>query len=195
MDTENTVENDIKKITTGHAKSVSDLIDLYEQLHPWKFSEYREKEQRGGLDLLHFDIAFRGQPQQFECLLPSFQRQFAKPSSGTAKTIESKLIAAFREHYAKLPDISPDMPQPNQVETGHDLRCLSLMQHYEIPTRLLDWTLTSGLPSTSRAQVIMIALLNYGSMTESCLHFSVRTIPRLWLLLVVQNNSWTNLSF
>ena len=32
------------------------------------------------------------------------------------------------------------MPSPEQIEDGYDLRCLSVMQHYEIPTRLLDWT-------------------------------------------------------
>jgi hypothetical protein len=32
------------------------------------------------------------------------------------------------------------MPQPNEIGEGHDMRCLSVMQHYEIPTRLLDWT-------------------------------------------------------
>jgi hypothetical protein len=32
------------------------------------------------------------------------------------------------------------MPSPDQIGQGHDMRCLSVMQHYEIPTRLLDWT-------------------------------------------------------
>jgi hypothetical protein len=32
------------------------------------------------------------------------------------------------------------MPKPAQIGIGHDMRCLSVMQHYEIPTRLLDWT-------------------------------------------------------
>lgn len=31
------------------------------------------------------------------------------------------------------------MPQPTRMRSGLDLRCLSVMQHYEIPTLLLDW--------------------------------------------------------
>ena len=54
--------------------------------------------------------------------------------------IERRLIDDFRRHYARLKDRSADMPSPNLVAVGYDLRCLSVMQHYEIPTRLLDWT-------------------------------------------------------
>jgi FRG domain len=32
------------------------------------------------------------------------------------------------------------MPDPTLIARGLDLRCLSVMQHYEIPTRLLDWS-------------------------------------------------------
>ncbi len=84
--------------------------------------------------------AFRGQPKDFGNLVPSFQRQFTRQSVGTAELIERRLIDAFREHYAKLNDRTPDMPIPSRFGPGYDLRCLSVMQHYEIPTRLLDWT-------------------------------------------------------
>jgi hypothetical protein len=84
--------------------------------------------------------AYRGQPKAFGSLTPSFQRQFSKQWFGAAEIIERDLINAFRGHYAKLGDLSRDMPQPTQIGEGHDLRCLSVMQHYEIPTRLLDWT-------------------------------------------------------
>jgi hypothetical protein len=33
-----------------------------------------------------------------------------------------------------------DMPSQSDIESGKDLRCLSVMQHYGVPTRLLDWT-------------------------------------------------------
>jgi hypothetical protein len=84
--------------------------------------------------------AFRGQPQEYKTLVPSFRRQFAGESFAAAELIEEQLIGAFRDHYAKLQDRSPDMPAPTRVESGYDLRCLSVMQHYEVPTRLLDWT-------------------------------------------------------
>jgi FRG domain len=85
-------------------------------------------------------FAFRGQPQEFGTLAPSFGRQFSRQSVGTAEIIERSLIDEFRRHYAGLKDRSSDMPLPVQLGSDHDLRCLSVMQHYEIPTRLLDWT-------------------------------------------------------
>ena len=110
-------------------KSVAEFIDLREQL-----------EQRNTSAPPSGRWAYRGQPRDFGSLTPSFQRQFSKQSSGTAQIIEANLIEAFRKHYAALRDRSKDMPLPEQIAPGHDLRCLSVMQHYEIPTRLLDWT-------------------------------------------------------
>jgi len=119
---------DLTKITRGCVKSVAELIDLCEQLQGNAF------EIRSG------QWAYRGQPEEFGVLRPSFERKFSQQSYGTAELIENKLMEAFREHYKDLPDRSPDMPQPAQISEGHDMRCLSVMQHYEIPTRLLDWT-------------------------------------------------------
>jgi len=110
-------------------KSVAEFIDLREQL-----------EQRHASEPPSMRWAYRGQPRDFGSLTPSFQRQFSKQSSGTAQLIEANLIEAFRKHYFTLKDRNADMPLPGQIEIGHDLRCLSVMQHYEIPTRLLDWT-------------------------------------------------------
>jgi hypothetical protein len=84
--------------------------------------------------------AFRGQSRSFGTLVPSFQRQFSRQAQRAAEVIETSLIQTFREHYAGLLVGSPGMPPANQIASGFDLRCLSVMQHYEIPTRLLDWS-------------------------------------------------------
>jgi hypothetical protein len=105
--------------------SVAELIDFEESLDP-------------GLRW-----AFRGQPRDYGTLVPSFRRQFSRQSVGAAQLIERRLIDTFREHYANLTGAGQaayGMPEPNRINEGFDLRCLSVMQHYEIPTRLLDWT-------------------------------------------------------
>lgn len=120
----------IENIThTESLTSVAELIDLRERIEDTNFSS-----------LPNNFWAYRGQSRTFAALTPSFQRQFSKKSLGTAEIIESRLMQAFRDHYLNLPDRSSDMPHPGQIATGHDMRCLSVMQHYEIPTRLLDWT-------------------------------------------------------
>lgn len=115
-------------IDQGVLKSVAELIDLCERLEGKAF------------DRPSAAWAYRGQPREFAVLRPSFQRQFEKQSYATAELIEDKLLEGFRKHYGGMPDRSADMPQPEQIGPGHDMRCLSVMQHYEIPTRLLDWT-------------------------------------------------------
>jgi hypothetical protein len=120
----------INDITSGPATAPADLIDLQESLSatplpgdarvPW---------------------AFRGQSQAYGTLVPSFQRIFGqKRSVGAAEIIERDLIRTFRVHYGRLQGRTSDMPAPDLIREGYDLRCLSVMQHYGVPTRLLDWT-------------------------------------------------------
>ena len=119
----------LEDITSGPLTSPSELIDLEGKL------------MTGGSSGPPSPWAFRGQPQPFGTLVPSFQRIFkGKKSVGTAKIIEQDLMGAFRQHYAKLPGRTPDMPGPDQIASGYDMQCLSVMQHYGVPTRLLDWT-------------------------------------------------------
>jgi len=115
-------------ITLGSFSSVAEMIDLEKKMLP--FGPYVSVQS----------WAFRGQPRPFGTLAPSFQRQFSRQSFGAAEIIEHRLIDAFREHYKKLDDINRYMPSPARIQQGFDLRCLSVMQHYEIPTRLLDWS-------------------------------------------------------
>jgi hypothetical protein len=106
------------------ATSPSDLIDLDESLQSRPAT-----------------WAFRGQTRKFGTLLPSFSRIFTiKKSVGTANIIEWDLIEAFRQHYEKLEGRTPEMPSPARIARRFDLACLSVMQHYGVPTRLLDWT-------------------------------------------------------
>jgi hypothetical protein len=121
---------EMDRITSGPVATVAELIDLSELLL-LRYSPGSAIPTRW---------AFRGQPRDFGTLVPSFQRQFSRRSIGTAEIIERRLIGQFRNHYAELKDRSADMPDPEKIGPGRDLRCLSVMQHYEIPTRLLDWT-------------------------------------------------------
>lgn len=116
---------DVKAITIDHFTTVAALIDFANQ---------------NPITVGQKNWAFRGQPRTFGTLVPSFQRQFTIQSYGTAEIIERRLINDFRSHYENLKERSNDMPQPYRIGADYDLRCLCVMQHYEIPTRLLDWS-------------------------------------------------------
>jgi hypothetical protein len=88
-------------------------------------------------------MLFRGQPEDFKNLEPSLTRATKngiQPVNHQAVVLlETNLIDGFRTHYSQLPRLSDE-------QSGHELDCnttlevLSLMQHYEVPTRLLDWS-------------------------------------------------------
>ncbi|MFB3826951.1 MAG: FRG domain-containing protein [Bryobacteraceae bacterium] len=119
----------LDEITERTVSSPAELIDLQEQLQ-WP--------EPGSLPRRW---AFRGQSQSYGTLVPSFQRIFGKRRPvGAAEIIERDLIKTFRQHYAGLQGRTSDMPAPGSIAEGYNLRCLSVMQHYGVPTRLLDWT-------------------------------------------------------
>ena len=111
---------ELEDITTLTATSPSNLIDLDEEL-----------------SLSRRTWAFRGQSQTFGTLVPSFRRKFEGTKSvKTVEFIEAELINAFREHYLSLQSTMSNMPAYSEIQAGMDLRCLSVMQHYGVPTRL-----------------------------------------------------------
>lgn len=85
--------------------------------------------------------SFRGQPQCFGSLTPSFTRAFPADQITAAHLIERQLLTDFRTHYRGQEDTHTDYQGITEaVGKETDLRWLSMMQHFEVPTRLLDWT-------------------------------------------------------
>ena len=109
--------------TTARCNVVSDLQDL--------FRSYVD----GGTDW-----AFRGQPGAYQNLVPSLARSFPGGQSEAALGAEKRMLRNFRRSNQQLLARADNIVKVEHIQEGHDLRCLSVMQHYEVPTRLLDWT-------------------------------------------------------
>ncbi len=80
------------------------------------------------LSLDRSSFVFRGQANHYWTLQPSIYRSFDYIRYQTS----------VYEKY--LLDYKPKIPNPPLTHTTYDMEWLMLCQHYEVPTRLLDWT-------------------------------------------------------
>lgn len=123
------INNPLRRITGATLGSAAQVGDLEQSL------------RKANADGSRVDWAFRGQPGTYGSLRPTFQRAFpSKDSDTTASQIEAGLIRSFRIHYARLYASSSGLPDPALIAEANELACLSVMQHYGVPTRMLDWT-------------------------------------------------------
>ena len=120
----------------GQITSVSDAINIAWNAEARLASIYDRDEDDRRPDLQYpfpFGLWFRGQSRQEYTLVPSVFRpprnEEAGCENGSAWYDESMMIQHFRQR-------NPSYDQTHKI--AFDLLCL--MQHYQFPTRLLDWT-------------------------------------------------------
>lgn len=89
-------------------------------------------------------MLFRGQAEPFQNLEPTLARAARNgnlPVNHQAVVLlETSLLDGFRTHYSQVQGKSQDMPLSDDLIGKSKVEVLSLMQHYEVPSRLLDWS-------------------------------------------------------
>jgi len=117
-------------VTRAQISSVSDLMTWGDHLE-------RLKNSLG-------PMLFRGQAEQFQNLEPTLARAAKngdQPVNHQAVVLlEANLLNGFRKHYPQVSSMPQGMLPGRELMEKSKLEVLSLMQHYEVPTRLLDWS-------------------------------------------------------
>ena len=93
-----------------------------------------------GLNARQGPMLFRGQAEPHANLNPTLARATQAGAHEVAVMLERRLIKNFRTHYCELDSLPSNMPTTEAVARQTDIEILSLMQHYEVPSRLLDWS-------------------------------------------------------
>lgn len=128
-----------RSVRTVKVDSVSELIAELEKL------DYVKKR-----------LWFRGTGNSTYPLLPSIFRNAASANQATLKKLEQDLNETFR--IRSIPYIE------SALVTGTDWDRLFFMQHYRVPTRLLDW---SGSPLVSLHFAVTSARLDVSGDAEN----------------------------
>lgn len=117
-------------LTRAPINSVSDLMT---------WGDHLER-----LNISSGPMLFRGQSEQFVSLKPTLARAARNGNSPVnhqaVVLLETSLLEGFRTHYSQIPGLPQDMPLSCELDGKSKLEVLSLMQHYEVPSRLLDWS-------------------------------------------------------